>query len=1052
MSHNFKPNEDQRKAIEFGIDTPLKVVAGAGTGKTEVLARRFVRIVEKNKISPFRVLALTFTKKAAAEMQNRITKELLRRKLISRSERPLLLWIGNFHSICHRLLRQNALVAGVDPSFVAIDEAEQHRILAESINDFLNKKLGVYADPDTFEELMIERIERFTRTMLRVINRLKANFIEAENPKTVIAVRLREQYRKIEENLNATIANPKIHRNTRGAAERRLESLAAQGAHEHLLFDAAHEIYTAYQGRLSDQNLLDFNDLISCAYRLAKADRSVRERFGYILVDEFQDTDTGQYMLLKELSDNFRNVTVVCDRKQCIYEWRDARIRNIDEFPGDTIHLRENYRSYGEILDSANSFIQRSMPEEMPLTPALEGGHGRAGKAQVKMFRAADQEEEAEYIAYEILNLLKNDYEPGQIAVLMRSVRASRAYEDAFRSHKIPYMTLGGCGFYDFSEAKDLISFLRLISNPFDNLSMVRILQGPLVGMSDATLYELCRSNNHTDASIYEIIKRSPDRIGDLHSESYERLQGFISTTEYLVRAQWSLTVGELISEVLNRTGYLKYLASLEGVRGARFSNVSLLYKKAALFEERNPGSTLEDFLAYLDNAMTGEAGTTDAGSGSDAIQIMTVHQAKGLEFPVVFIVNLKSGAFPLKYRSDSYGYEEDFGLFARKLPDGIDIVRYKGGYGINIEESLRARQYMEENRIMYVAMTRARDLLSLTASESKEGKGDDFLQYIEDVARESDNKAAEIAEFPVLSPTPSEDELKPCHVAGLEEIKEMTSKVINRILCSSATPIISDVSKSVVLSYSRLAMFRHCPMKYALRYVYDLPLSPHEESLEESHQTATAFALGNLLHKALMLYHRRKKSEEQPNALDILETIAGDAPRGTLQSANKIMQKYLQTSLAHIDTLYEEQEFHWNIESDSCHILFEGKIDRIHRDGDALKIIDYKTAMPDAERHKLQLGIYKLAAESVLGEQGICASNFYLSSCEEVNYAFTKDELKGILEDIIRDALRISKRDFMLEEIHLSEKTRDCASCGYSHSCPQNRDKSSTNTLPMIN
>ncbi|UCD58266.1 MAG: UvrD-helicase domain-containing protein, partial [Candidatus Hydrogenedentota bacterium] len=836
MPADFSPNEAQRRAIAFPIDRPLKVVAGAGTGKTAVLTHRFIHIVERYRIPPHRILALTFTKKAAAEVQSRITKKLLQKGLINRSEVPLLLWIGNFHSVCLRLLKQSPFVVGLDPSFAIVEETEQRLLFAEVVDDFLNKRLNTDADADAFEALMIERVDEFVQSMLALVNRLKDNFIKVEDLKQTVEATLSKQYRTVERILNETVANEAIPRAARNAAQRRLESLAAARAHERLLKDAAYEIYRAYQDRLERQDLLDFSDLIFHTYRLAQIDPSVKRRFDYILVDEFQDTDHGQYRLLEALSEDFNNVTVVGDKKQSIYEWREARIENIDNFPGETILLGENYRSFGEILDSANFFISQSMPAEHPLTPAPSGGRGRADAARVSLFRADSRAAEAEYVAREIGRLIEIEgCEPGEIVVLMRSVHASRPYEDALRCNGIPHTTVGGCGFYDLSETKDLLALLRLISNPFDDVSMVRMLQSATVGLSDAALHEICKCRSGSESSLYDVLKNSKHLLEGFRPRTRERLQELVSMVDELASTRWSLTTGELISEVLDKTRYLKYLSSLEGPRGPRFSNVALFYKMATLFEERHPSAALDEFLSYLDNAIAGGVGGTPGDPGADSVQLMTVHQAKGLEFRVVFAVNLGTGTFPLKFRAGDFGYDEKFGLFTRRLPQGGPTVRYEGGYGIGIEEHLRRRQYLEENRIMYVAMTRARDLLYLTTCTPKNGDSKDFFHLIEGFASGSGSRCAEVT-APVSAPASlsGRESGVVAHMA-VQDIKRLATKAVRRITQQTPARIAPEASGTIVLSYSRLAVFRHCPMKYALRYLYGLPLSPHEESQDES-------------------------------------------------------------------------------------------------------------------------------------------------------------------------------------------------------------------------
>ncbi len=1046
MKPEFSPNDAQRRAIEYPIDIALKVVAGAGTGKTAVLTQRFIHIVEKHQIPPQRILALTFTKKAAAEMRKRISDELLNRNLIERSQAPMLLWVGNYHSICLRLLRQYALAAGLDPSFDTLDETEQPLALEEVVKDFLDKK-DAGADPDRFEALMIERIDGFVRNISTVVSRLKAHFIETGGMERKVAATIGEHYRIIESSLRETVANESIHGNTRKKAERRLETLADEKAHELLLLDAVARTFDGYRKRLQRLGALDFGDLVSYTCRLADSDPYVRRRFDYVLVDEFQDTDSAQYRLLERMSDGLRNVTVVCDKKQSIYEWREARLENIEDFPGETIVLEENYRSVGEILDSANHFIGRTMPLEKPLRPAIRGGRGRAGDPRVMLFRADGPEQEAEHVACGIAHLLESgECKPRDVAVLMRSVRASRPFEDALSARDIPFTTVGGAGFYDLCETKDLLALLRLIADPFDDLSMARILQSAVVGLSDATLRDLCRTTDGKRSSIYETLLASSEFFERLEPRIRHRLRSLLEAIDEFSGRRWSLTTGELVSGLLWRVDYLKYLVSLEGPRGARFSNVSLFYKTAARFEERNPGSGLEEFLSYMETAVAG--GTADAVGevSSDAVQIMTVHQAKGLEFPVVFVVNLKEGAFPLKFRGDDFGYDERLGLYARKLPEGGRLIRYEGGYGVGIEEMLRERRYLEENRILYVAMTRAKRLLYLTSTSAPDA--DDFFCSIEKFAAGAGSDSAEMA--------PSMPETKPSHVSavgtrdimGVEEIKSAAAAAVERVRRPTTPPV--GTAEAVTLSYSRLALFRQCPMKYALRYVYNLPLAAHEDSLEERHSHSEALALGNLLHMALSEFHRREREGARADLLEIFERLAAGGSPNMVAGGKRMLDDYLAGTLSRMTTLYEEMEFHWKIGSGALRIMIEGKIDRIHADRGSLKIVDYKTGTHREEDHKLQLGIYRLAAEAALGEQNILTSNYYLSTGEEVEQEFSADELREIRGAIIEDARKIASADFGGRDGGRGEACGG-GECGYAAFCRYGRKKLIEKRNPIL-
>jgi DNA helicase-2/ATP-dependent DNA helicase PcrA len=1035
---DFMLNNAQRKAVEFPIYRPLKVIAGAGTGKTAVLTERFVHIVKHHQISPSRILALTFTRKAAAEMEMRIARKLLEMGLLKRSEAPLLLWVGNFHSVCLTLLRQYALLAELDPSFATIDDTEQRLVLTDVIMDFLNYRLGD-SDSSRFEDLMIDRIGNFSRNAAIAVNKLKSQYFEFHKVQQTLATSLDSSYRALERSLRNTAGDQDIRKSDRKKAEKRLNALPDSEARDLLLANAMSVICREYARITGERDVLDFNDLIAYTCRFAAAEPHLKNRFDYILVDEFQDTDGAQYQLLEALSDGLQNVTVVCDRKQAIYEWREAKIENIENFPGEQIVLDENYRSFGEILDSANNFIARTMADEKALIPAHDGGHGRAGEPRVRLYRASGAAEEADFVASEIANLLSR-YRAADIAILMRSVRASSHIEDRLKFLGIPYVTVGGKGFHDLSETKDLVALLKLVANPFDDLSMTRVLKSAIVGLSDATLYELRQSCKGSVQSFYDALQHFEDAYASVDPRIRTRVKAALDAIDTLADRRWSLTIGETVSELLARTNYLKYLGYLEGARGQRFNNVSLFYKTAALFEERNPGAGLAEFLSYMETSIEGDGGPAAPQASAAAVQIMTVHQAKGLEFPVVFVMNLRKGAFPLSFRAGGFGYDEKFGLYAARLPDGRPSARYEP----DIVRIMRDRQIREENRIMYVAMTRAEELLYLTTPQAE--IEDDFFSAVEDFASTAGTGSAEN----ITSYEPAErieDAARESHIAVAEgAIISAARQAVARIHFAPQDKVVSKAAV-VTLSYSRLSLFRHCPAKYALRYIYNLPLSPHEESREESYRHIDAFTVGNLLHDTLMLYHRRLRVGGPADAVQIFRSLSASLPGALLGSAEKMLSMYMRHPLSKTQTLYEEEEFHWKIFEDGVEIMFEGKIDRIHREGDSLKIVDYKTGERHVESHALQLGIYKMALEEALGEPNILAGNFYLATGEEVECNFSADELLKIREEIVRDARRISEGDFWSEKGSRRPDSH-CDECGYGIFCKEKTSRGDTEAI----
>jgi DNA helicase-2/ATP-dependent DNA helicase PcrA len=1033
-NRKMEPNEAQQRAIEFPIDRPLKVIAGAGTGKTELLTRRFVHLVKRCEFRPHRILALTFTKKAAAEMRRRIISALVSEGLLKKSEAPLLVWIGNFHSISLKLLKQNPLPVGLDPAFEVADEIEQGMLLRSVVKDFLDNRLEG-SEEYAFENLRIEDPELFSEDMAGIIARLKSRFIEPEGVKGPVAQSVRDGYAQVSANLSRTLQNQRVPSSSRGAAERRSAMLHLDQTYEELLLKAVYVIYKRYQEALQRRSLLDFNDLILYAWKLLKADPQLRKKFDYILVDEFQDTDYGQYQLLKELSRDFRNVTAVGDRKQLIYEWREARLENVERFPGETLPLEENYRSYGQILEIANCFIQKTMASEPPLCSARKGGRGEAAGAPVRLVRAASREAEAAFVAREIQEMLRGGYHPGDIAILVRGMYSSHFLEDALEAARVDFVTIGGCGFYDLKETKDISALLRLIRNPFDDASMVRVLQSEIIGLSDKSIHALCRQKKGEMGSIYDALKAA--NLDAFRQETAARMQALIELIEELARAQWTLSVGELFSRALQGFQYLKYLSSREGPRGPRFANVARFYKMAAQFEERRPRAGLAEFLQYFEAAACSHRKTASGDHDSQKLQIMTIHQAKGLEFPAVFLVGVAAPAS----RSGNYGYEEGFGVFAKKRPDGSAMVRFEGNYG-GIDIFLREKRFLEENRVLYVAMTRARELLYISSCGPRSENEKDLFSLLEGVGAEkgsgcvSSAIADEVENASATKLTDEPDKASDGKTdASLQQIIHAAASALHRLSAVAAQPR-SALDHVEDLSFTKLSVFRACPRKYAFYYLYRFPFLGDVEEERDDISSGGGRLLGNLLHETLMRYHRASKKNERPDAAAILAKIGRrlGCPEEILQRARAMLDLYLASPLSRKETLFEEKEFHWKVDGGDIGCAVRGNVDRAHYEGEALKIVDYKSGEPDTIKHRLQLGLYRLALESVLGKSGMLTSIYYFATGEEVEYTYCAKELSEIREQVIDCARGIARGEFS----HQPERAKSvfCKTCEFKGVC----------------
>lgn len=767
----FKPNPQQERAITFPPGRPVKVVAGAGTGKTTVLTRRFVYLLKRTGVKPQNILALTFTNKAAEEMARRIAQLARREGLVKRPSELTGLWIGTFHSFCGRILRENAFEAGIDPNFQILDELDARLVFHEVVDELFSLKLDAFEGFDPRECRLIDFTDTttFYKHAFDFIIHLKERLISPEEFKKAAAsgrATFRGKVRKL-------LSHPSLGdlpKRTREALLRRLEGIEEQVELEREMAELIYHVYSAYQRRLAERDMLDFADLIFKAYELLSKNEPIRERyrsqFKYILIDEFQDTDEAQFELLKLLAADERmsNVMVVGDDKQSIYGWRNARVENVDDFKaeewgGISIDITKNYRSYGEILEVAHYAITRDPKfavKAAKLEPELKGF---AGEPRVWIAFAPDRQAEAEFIAERIDELQGEGFQLSGVAILMRSVKPAKSYEDALRKRGIPYHTVGGIGFYDREEVKDIISFLRLIQNPHDDQAMVRALKSPSVALSDAAIYRL-RSIG-PKIPLFEIISRRELLERELGEEVARRAGRLREIVQKLRAIKGREPIYGLVKAILDLGGYILHLERMpEHERARMAANLQKLLYLAGRFEIRNPGGDLGEFIRYVQFSIDQEIGEAEAEvePGEEAVRIMSVHQAKGLEFDVVFVVNVKERVFPVIPRAPRLMFDPEDGLLVNIDVDGVKpfkLAPYTGSGGAssaiseiyaevgirNHFEIERRRRLEEERRIWYVALTRARERLYITSPSLPDEMPENNPPFILELLREFEGR-----------------------------------------------------------------------------------------------------------------------------------------------------------------------------------------------------------------------------------------------------------------------------------------------------------------------
>lgn len=574
-------NKEQLDAVQT-INGPMLILAGAGSGKTKVLTCRIAHLLQQG-VRPYRILAITFTNKAAAEMRERVDR------MAGAAARDV--WLFTFHAFCARLLRYEL----------------------ENLNGYANN-FAIYDTSDS---------KNLIKQVLKEMNLDEKRF-----PLPAIISHISNAK-------NALLLPDAYAREASGYYEQQVA-----------------KIYDAYQKKLQANNAVDFDDLLLLALRLLQENPAVREKyqrkFDYLMVDEYQDTNHAQYLLTKLLAAGHRNICVVGDADQSIYGWRGADIQNILDFEKDypdakLVKLEQNYRSTQVILDAANAVIDNNSGRK-PKNLWTANGNG----SEIIYYQANDERDEARYVIENMQKLQLNEgAKLGDMAVLYRTNAQSRVFEKMLIKSGIAYTMVGGTKFYERKEIKDALAYLRLLYNPHDSLSLLRIINVPRRGIGDATLARLQEYANASGQSLFEVVTNAADVPG-LASRFANKLDELSGLLFELMGEAADVPVKQLLDDVLLKTGYLEELQSSKDPQDeSRVENLkemlSVTEEFAVKCERNGEEPTLENFLA--DVALV--ADIDDAELGEEAVTLMTLHSAKGLEFPDVFLVGMEEGIFP---------------------------------------------------------------------------------------------------------------------------------------------------------------------------------------------------------------------------------------------------------------------------------------------------------------------------------------------------------------------------------------------------------------------
>ncbi len=973
-----KVNPEQARAISHGTG-PLLIVAGAGTGKTTVVTERIADLIVNRKVPSDNILALTFTDKAAGEMQERVEK-ILPYGYVD-------LWVMTFHGLGQRLLQAHALDIGLSNDFKLLSQTDQWLLIREHIDEFDLKYYRPLGNPTKF---IIALVKHFSR--------LKDEDIHPD------------EYLKYAKSLSKS-------KKKSGSAGKTDEEKAEASR----ILELANA-YTKYNQLLLDNNALDFGDLILYTLRLLRERPAIlkqyQDQFQYVLVDEFQDTNWAQYELIKFISRPRVNLTVVGDDDQSIYKFRGASVSNIIQFKKDfpeaeVIVLTKNYRTKQEILDLAYDFIQKNNPDRLEAAMDAIGGMKivkqlkaqRDGKAgEIGLIHVETQEAEARGVADKIEELKKNDSELkwDAFCVLVRANDHSEIFVNEFERRGWPYVFLAARGLFVKPLILDLMAYLRLLDNYHEGAALYRVLAMPIWNIDHGDVVEISYQAKKKTWSMYETLQHIDEvSISTASKPGIERLMELIvQHTEF---AQ-TKPVGEVLLHFLNESGYLEDITKHETLQSQQDVGVlRQLFKTIESFQKGERPATVRSFLKYIDHVTeSGDAGGLehDIEAGPETIKIMTIHSAKGLEFPYVFVGNVVEQRFPGMDRKDPIPVPD--ALVREILPQGDAHLQ-------------------EERRLMYVAITRARDGIFFTLAEDYGGqrrkKPSPFLYELKLLA-------APVVAEKKKNPLPAR-QFKPTP----KQVKESAAYNV----------------REKQYSFTKLSTYNDCPWKYRYAFVLQVPK-------RGSH----VLSYGSSVHKTLFNFftlwkERQKTTEKGSVSLTELLAMYEGAFIDEWYPSKKTRKEYYDKGVKALTSWYAktiknppdilklEQVFNLKVDE----FVINGAIDRVDKIGiDAktgkpqVKIVDYKTGKVKEKFEKddkYQLLIYTLAVQdpNIIDGEVKELEYYFIDENESRSMEPTEKDATAALEWVRNTVGKIQSGDF-----HPTPNPMICKFCDYREIC----------------
>ena len=949
-----KLNKAQKTAICYG-DGPLLIIAGAGTGKTTVITERIKYLISSEKAKTTEILALTFTDKAAREMEERIDIALP----YGYSD----MWVSTFHSFCDRVLRQEGIHIGINPDYKLMTGAETIQFLIKNIFKFKLKYFRPLGNPT-----------KFISGMLQHFSRLKDEDISCD------------------EYLNWV----KKQQKKKGKTKEEEQEIGK--------FQELALAYKTYEDLKTKEGFFDFADLISKTLELFRKRKNVlhtyQKQFSYILVDEFQDTNYAQNQLAILLAGKKQNITVSCDDDQSIYRFRGAAISNVIQFRKNhpktkIVVLKENYRSSQLILDHAYKLIQNNNPDRLEVKEKIDKhllAVRNVKQSPIDLIYADRVENEADSVALKVKDLSK-EYEYSDFAILVRANNHAEPFIRAFARHGIPCQFLGPGQLFRQAEVKDLIAYLKILYNFEDNVALFRVLSMDSFNVFPRDLAALNNFARRQNFSLFE----SCEEVDKLFvgQKTKEQINSFVKMVHRHLGLLNKETAGQILYYFLQDTGLLKKLAEYKSVREEKMAqNIAKFFDRLRSYEVDHEDATVLAVVDWINLSMNlGESPSANNFDWTEEnkVNILTVHSSKGLEFPVVFLINLVQARFPTQERREQI-----------PIPDQL------------IKEILPSGSYheQEERRLFYVGMTRARDKLIFSlANYYGEGKREKKISPF--VIETLDEK---IIKKEILEDT---DQLSIFDYKKEEEQEEVLERQVIQV---------------GYLSYSQLETFNNCPLQYRYRYLQRIPVP-----------ASAAQSLGNSVHLTLKDFLQGIKDKKKLKEKDLLSLLdknwasLGYSDKAhekiSKKSAQRMMVNFYKDFNKKTNIQFLEQPFVIKV---SPSLRVGGKIDRVDKVGkDKIEIIDYKTGRMQDQKEinkSLQMTVYALAAQ----DKGIYDKNpkdviltfYFLDLGKKMSTSRTSEQLKEVREEIIKKSKEISKSDFE------AKPSRLCDFCDYKLIC----------------